>query len=245
MRSNRIAIVLILMTVPHVALAYRPFDSTDAAVADAGLIEIELGPVAYIDRRDGSVTEAPVMTTNVGLADRWEAVIDAARAITRSPHERDVETVEAALLLKGVVRDGALQEQTGWSIATEFGVLLPTVNGDDDYGATWGLIGSRELGRTMIHVNAALAQNREGNTELFSGLIVEDVASGPVRPVVELTLGYERGADTQSAGALIGAIWQRGENLSFDMAARAVREDQVWGYEGRIGVTWAFAPARK
>jgi hypothetical protein len=26
---------------------------------------------------------------------------------------------------------------------------------------------------------------------------------------------------------------------------RAVRENQVWSYEGRMGVTWAFAPARK
>ena len=245
MCSKRIAIALVLLADPHAALAYRPFDSTDAAVADPGVIEIELGPVAYTDLRHASVTEAPVVTVNAGLADGWEAVIDAARAITRSPDQPDIETVEAALLLKRILRDGALQEQAGWSIATEFGVLLPTVNADDDSGATWALIGSRDMGRTMIHVNASLAQNRDGNTELITGLIVEDVASGPVRPVAELTFGYERGTDTRSAGALLGAIWERGENLSFDTAVRAVREDEAWSYEGRIGVTWAFAAARK
>jgi hypothetical protein len=245
MRSNRIALAFALWAGPHAALAYRPFDSTDAAIADPGVIEIELGPVAYTDLPGASVTELPVVTVNVGVAAGWETVIDASRAITRSPHDHDIETVEAALLFKRIVRDGVLQEQAGWSIATEFGVLLPTVNADDDYGATWALVGSRGMGGTMVHVNAALAQNRDGNTELFGGLIVEVLAGALVRPVAELTFQYERGSDTRSGGALFGAIWERGENLSFDMAVRAVREDQAWSYEGRIGVTWAFALARK
>ncbi len=79
--------------------------------------------MAYTHVRHGSVTELPVVTVNAGVADGWEVVIDAARAITRSPDEHDIETAEAALLLKRIVRDGVLQDQTGWSIATEFGVL--------------------------------------------------------------------------------------------------------------------------
>jgi hypothetical protein len=245
MRSIRVAIALALLAGPQAALAYRPFDSTDAAVADPGVVEVELGPLAYTDLPSGSITELPLMTVNVGVAFGWETVIDAERAIARSPRAHDIETVETALLLKRIVRDGVLHEQAGWSIATEFGVLLPTVNGDDDYGATWALIGSRGIGRTMVHVNATLAQNRDGNTELVSGLIVEDLASSPVRPVAELTLQYERGTDARSGGALVGAIWERGENLSFDMAVRAVRDEQAWSYEGRVGLTWVFASARK
>jgi hypothetical protein len=34
------------------AVAYRPFDGTDAAVADTGDVEIELGPVEYL--REGA-----------------------------------------------------------------------------------------------------------------------------------------------------------------------------------------------
>jgi hypothetical protein len=245
MCAKRIRLGFVLLVAPHVALAYRPFDSTDAAVASPKEIEIEFGPVAYTDSRHASITDAPVVTVNVGLVDGWEAVIDAARTITRSSFERDTETVETALMLKRVLRDGVLQEQAGWSIATEFGVLFPTSHSDDDYGASWALIGSQAVGRTVVHVNAALAQNRDGNTELFTGLIVEAMTSEPVRPVVELTFEYERGTETRSAGALVGAIWERSDNLSFDIAARAVREDHEWSYEGRIGVTWAFAMARK
>jgi hypothetical protein len=245
MPAKRIAIALALLASPHAAVAYRPFDSTDAAVADPGEIEIELGPVAYTDAPRASVTEAPVLTINSGLADGWEAVLDASRAITHASGEHDIETVEKALMLKHVLRDGALQEQAGWSIATEFGVLLPTVNADDDYGGTLALIGSREMGRTMIHVNAGIAENRDGNTELFSGLIVEGWTGAPVRPVAELTFEHERQADRRSAGALLGAIWERAENFSFDIAVRAIREDHDWSYEGRLGLTWAFAFARK
>jgi hypothetical protein len=245
MLAKRIAIALALLAGPHAALAYRPFDSTDAAVADPREVEIELGPVAYTDSQHASVIEAPVVTVNAGLGDSWEAVLDAARAVTHSPNEHDLEAIETALLLKHVLRDGVLQEQAGWSIATEFGVLLPTVNADDDYGASLALIGSREIERAMIHVNAAVAENRDGNTELFSGLIVEGLTSSPVRPVAELTFQDERGTDTRSAGALLGAIWERDEALSFDLAVRAVREDHEWSYQGRIGFTWAFTVARK
>jgi hypothetical protein len=245
MLVKRIAIALAWLAGPHAALAYRPFDSTDAAVAAPREVEIELGPVAYTDSRHASVTEVPIVTVNAGLGDSWEAVLDAARAVTHSPNEHDIETIETALLFKHVLRDGVLQEQAGWSMATEFGVLLPTVNADDDYGASLAIIGSRQIGRTMIHVNAAAAENRDGNTELFSGLIVEGFASSSVRPVAELTFEDERGTDTRSAGALLGAIWERDEALSFDLAVRAVREDHEWSYESRIGVTWAFAVARK
>ena len=244
MPARWIAIALALLASPHAAFAYRPFDSTDASVANPREIEIELGPVAYTDSRHGSIAEAPVVTINAGLGNSWEAVLDAARVVTHSSHEHDIETVETALQLKHVLRDGVLQEQAGWSVAAEFGVLLPTVHADDDYGASLALIGSREIGRAMIHVNAAVAENRDGNTELFGGLIVEGTTRSPVRPVAELTVEDERGADTPSAGALLGAIWERNEALSFDLAARAIRADHDWSYECRIGVTWAFAVAR-
>ena len=245
MCAKRIRLGFVLLVAPHVALAYRPFDSTDAAVASPKEIEIEFGPVAYTDSRHASITDAPVVTVNVGLVDRWEAVIDATRVVTRSRFKHDTETVETALMLKRVLRDGVLQERTGWSTATEFGVLFPTVHSDDDYGATLALIGSRAIGHTMIHLNAELAENRDGNAELFGGLIVEAMMSMPVRPVAELTFEYERGTDTRNAGVLVGAIWERSDNLSFDIAARAVCEDHDWSYESRIGITWVFAAARK
>jgi hypothetical protein len=222
------------------AHAYRPFESTDASIVDVGLIEIELGPVAYTDAPLGSIVELPTLTLNAGLSSRWEFVIDATRAIARFSGT-SVETVETALSLKGIVKQGALQDADGWSVATEFGVLLPARNGDDDYGAALAVIGSRRGGDSMLHLNAAISQTREGNTELFSGLVLEGSADARVRPVLELTFGSEDDTENRSWSALLGAIWRYGKALSFDVAARAIRESGAWSYQGRFGLTWIFA----
>ena len=37
------------------ALAYRPFDGTDAAVAGTGEVEVELGPVEYFAKEPSAV----------------------------------------------------------------------------------------------------------------------------------------------------------------------------------------------
>src|SRR5206468_12853417 len=48
---NRIALLLLVSTSiigwSGISFAYRPFDSTDAAVADVGQLEVELGPVGF------------------------------------------------------------------------------------------------------------------------------------------------------------------------------------------------------
>src|SRR5215510_6163437 len=58
------------------AEAYRPFDSTDAAVAREGRCEIELGPVGYIFQPDGDLLVAPAVIFNFALSGRWEAVLE-------------------------------------------------------------------------------------------------------------------------------------------------------------------------
>src|SRR5262245_22733947 len=64
---------LLAMTVP--ALAYRPFDGTDAAVADKGELEAELQPAGI--RREGSenVLIAPAFVLNFGFTKNWEAIL--------------------------------------------------------------------------------------------------------------------------------------------------------------------------
>lgn len=226
------------------AHAYRPFESTDASVVDVGVVEIELGPVAYVDESDGSTMQAPVLTLNAGISPDWELVIDATRAVTRSSTTRNVETLETAALLKGMLRNGALQQNSGWSVATEFGMLLPTRNADDDYGATLSVIGSFESQQTVLHLNGGVARNRSGNMELFSGVILEGTGAAAVRPVAEVTFEFEDGSSNRIVSTLLGAIWRRSDRLSFDIAARAIHEADAWSYEGRIGLTWSFALAR-
>ena len=50
------------------AEAYRPFDGTDAAVADTGDVEIELGPVEYLREGAERTLLAPDLRINYGLS---------------------------------------------------------------------------------------------------------------------------------------------------------------------------------
>ncbi len=75
------------------AAAYRPFDGTDAAVADVGEVEIEFQPIGAI--RAGQTKEISDAILNFGFAERWELVLQATprrypkasvRSAFRMPH---------------------------------------------------------------------------------------------------------------------------------------------------------------
>jgi hypothetical protein len=111
------------------ALAYRPFDGTDAAVADVNEVEIELGPLGW--RKDNSQTTliAPAFIYNYGFAERWEFVAQGQFETPLSP-TGPTSLAATGAFLKYVVKPGVLQDQSGLSTASEFGPLLPEVNGD-------------------------------------------------------------------------------------------------------------------
>lgn len=56
-----------LLAVAHDAHAYRPFDGTDADVAEPGEIELHLGPLQGV-RTHGANVYAPGLVFNYGLA---------------------------------------------------------------------------------------------------------------------------------------------------------------------------------
>jgi len=58
------------------AFAYRPFDSTDAAVADRGAVEFECGPIGYIVEAGDRSLIVPAAILNIGLANGWEIVAE-------------------------------------------------------------------------------------------------------------------------------------------------------------------------
>src|SRR6185369_12815920 len=110
---------------PLPAAAYRPFDGTDAAVADVGEVEIEFQPIGAI--RAGPTNGLSDAIFNYGFADRWELVLQG----TAQPLPDTVGPLSVAdgAFLKYVVRPGVLQDKSGPSIATEFGPLLPAAGG--------------------------------------------------------------------------------------------------------------------
>src|SRR5256885_192755 len=122
-------LVLCLLPLSEPALALRPYDSTDADVAKQGEFELELGPVGR--RREGSkrIEVAPAVIGNLGLEGNRELVIQGQREVALDREPRSA-IVDNGIFIKQVLRKGTLQDASGASIATEYGLLLPSVHGE-------------------------------------------------------------------------------------------------------------------
>jgi hypothetical protein len=118
------------------ANAFRPFDGTDAAVAGLGELELELEPAGLLRQGAERTLIAPAAILSVGVAEAWEAVLEGQRETGLSPASGRSSLVGNGAFLKGVVRDGVLQEKSGPSIATEVGVLLPGINDESGLGGS-------------------------------------------------------------------------------------------------------------
>jgi hypothetical protein len=244
-RGSRRRLALLLPAIgaclPLTALAYRPFDSTDADVAEVGKIELELGPLGYVEGGGNHGLFAPSVILNWGFVPQWELVLQGRNLILIEPEpgDQNPKIVETGLFLKGVVRKGALQGETGPSIATEIGPLLPTLHDEPGVGVSGALIVSERWPAATVHLNGEVELSRAHNLELFGGLIVEGPYAWTVRPVAEVFVDREFGRGRQVSG-LVGAIWRVAENFSLDAAVRDARKDGRDFLELRAGLTWAF-----
>ena len=241
---NRAAAIVIFpciaVALPRPAFAYRPFDSTDAAVAEKGDLELELGPLGFLKTDAGRFLVAPSAIFNLGIARDWELVLQGRHFILLDGMAGDsrFRLIDTGLFLKGVLREGSLQEVHGPSVAIEVGPLLPTINGEPGIGATATLIVSQQWKPVTLHVNGEVTLTRAGNLDLFGGAILEGPREWAVRPVVEAFVEREFGAAFVLSG-LVGAIWQLKEGLSLDIALRAARVDTNTALQVRAGLTWA------
>jgi opacity protein-like surface antigen len=221
------------------AQAYRPFDGTDAAVAETGEVEIELGPVGYL--RDGAdrTLSAPNLRINYGFTPGWEATLEGILAHGLTADIPGTRLVENEALLKTVLREGSLQEKSGPSIATEFGVLLPGINDEHGTGAVLNGIISQRWDWGTAHLNAQIELTREQHADYFLDTIIEGPHDWVVRPVAEIF--YERDVDQfRTRSALIGAIWQVQDNIAVDFGLRGAHVNDHTVGEIRAGVTFAF-----
>ena len=239
-RSLGLLLLTSLMTVggPQAAFAYRPFDSTDPAVAEPGEVEIELSPVSFRQSESGQTWIAPQLRFNYGVAPNWELVIEGQGEFHRG--SKGV-MVDNAVFLKTVVREGTLQEQTGPSIAIEFGTLLPGINDEAGFGAELAGIIGNQWSWGAIHFTAAATLTRDNRGEMFLGSIIEGPSDWTVRPVAEIVYEREFGTSTEVVAALAGVIWEAREGLAFDFAVRQAAVDGEPETEIRIGLTFAFS----
>src|SRR5262252_6056282 len=221
------------------AVAYRPFDGTDAAVAETGEIEVELDPVEYLRAGAERALLAPDLRINYGFIPRSEAALEGKLTHGLTAGVPGTSLVESDVLLKGVLREGSLQEKPGPSIATEFGVLLPGINDERGTGAVLNAIASQRWDWGTVHLNAQFALTREQHADYFLDTIIEGPHDWAVRPVAEFF--YERDiALFQTGSALVGGIWQVQDNIAVDFAVRGARISDHTAGELRVGVTFAF-----
>jgi hypothetical protein len=220
------------------AAAYRPFDGTDAAVAGLNEVEIELQPAGALQAGSQSTLIAPQVVYNYGFAERWEVVLQGQVETPLSPS--GVSSLAATgAFLKYVARPGVLQNETGASIAVEFGPLLPGINADPGVGFSWNTIVSQRWDWGTAHLNVETNLTRDQHGEAFLDVILEGPSTWKVRPVFEVF--YDKvWTQTESRSALIGAIWQVENELSLDAAFRYALVNGHPVNEIRAGMTFAF-----
>ena len=226
-----------MAALPESAFAYRPFDSTDPAVADLGDVEVELSPLSYRRGEQKRTWIIPQLRLNYGFAQDWEVVLEGQG---EQPEGMRGRLVENALSVKNILKEGSLQDKEGASIALETGLLLPGINDENGLGASIAGIAGEKFSWGAVHVNLAGSLTRDQRGEIFFGAILEGPDKWAVRPVAEFVFVRETGGHRETA-LLGGAIWQAKEGLAFDFAVRQAENDGRPETEIRAGLTFSFS----
>jgi hypothetical protein len=220
------------------SFAYRPFDGTDAAVAAPGEVETELGPLGYLREGHAENLVVPAGVLNLGVVPGWELVLQG-RGERPLGRAAPFTFGDSGVFLKGVLRDGALQDKPGLSIATEVGVLTPGIDTDNGTGGSVAGIVSGRWSWGTAHLNLAGALTRDHHADLFAGAILEGPWNWTVRPVAEVFVEREVARATTLSG-LVGAIWRVSDDLAFDIGVRHADTGGRGVEEVRAGLTFSF-----
>jgi len=245
-RSSLLSSLVVVagLTWTSVAKAYRPFDGTDADVADTGDFELELGPVHWYSQGDAHYLLAPATVLNLGLVHRWELVIDFQNyvGIDQPPGEARDRLLDTDVLLKSVLVEGSVQGKGfGPSVAAEFGPLVPNTQGEQGFGASLDVIVSQHWRPLTLHLNNWFELSRgDLQPSWFEGLIIEGNQDEPVRPVSEWFVEHDFGANSTSFSGLVGAIWHARDELDFDVGLREANLSGQRATEVRLGLAWTL-----
>jgi len=223
------------------ASGYRPFVSTDAAVADPKEIEIELGYFTLERTKDENTFVIPRAVLNYGLLKNWEAVAEF--AIQRAP-DAELDVIDPAISLKGVLKEGVLQEKDGFGLAVEASALLPSSEkGEGRFGFEGIAILSDKLGPFTFHLNGGLGIERStGDLVGIWGVIGELPVAKGLRLVGEVN-GEKPRREDQRDSALLGVIWQpwSDKNLWLDAGIRRGFTGATADWQLTLGITFSFA----
>jgi hypothetical protein len=222
------------------AFAYRPFVSTDAAVADKNEWEIELGLFSMSHDKGQNVIFIPSLRINYGISKNWEIVGEFDLQVYKEGKDRDSELTEPALFLKGVLREGILQDQEGSSFVVEMGVLLPsTVEGKRKAGIEGIVVFSGKTSDLIYHLNLGGELDREEFAPHgIWGIILEYPFEGRFRLVAEVNGSFQRGGHPENSG-LIGFILKSGGfDLDFGIRKGFSTEASDWALTTGIAISF-------
>ena len=109
----QLSVGLCLMLTPATpAFAFRPFDGTDAAVADTGKMEVELQPAGRLHDESGTTLIAPAARFNFGLIEGWEGVLE---GLVETPLSASGPSILSAA---GAFLNRLLKMQLKWALAS-------------------------------------------------------------------------------------------------------------------------------
>ena len=221
------------------AWGYRPFVSTDAAVAERARMEIELGYFTLARTQGENTFLTPQIVVNYGFAQNLELVGEAG---VEKPPNAGPQLVDPALFLKAVVKEGLLQEKEGVSVAVELGPLLPSTRPEERRLGFEGIgIVSHRVSLFTFHLNAGGGVDREG-TRPFAiwGLITELPVVPQLRLVGEVN-GESVHGQAANNSALLGVLWQSPlPNVVFDVGIRRGFSHGAPDWLCTTGVTFSF-----
>lgn len=239
MRRAAFAALALLSAVP--ARAYRPFVSTDASVAAPKTVELELGYFGLARTRGQDGYSTPQAVINYGARERLE--VDGEFAV-QHPQGGRSQVVDAALNLKGVLREGVLQDKAGPSVAAEGGALLPeSGTGNPKLGYEQTFILSHRVLNAFLHWNVGGGWERSASLPFANwGLIAEVPVWRALRAVGEVNGASVRGEVPDNSG-LIGAIWDTGwKDVALDAGYRRGLSAAAADWAVTAGFTVSFRP---
>jgi hypothetical protein len=225
---------------PSRAEAYRPFISTDAAVADPKELEIELGHFTLRREQGESTFLIPSAVLNYGLWRNLELVGEF--RVARSP-SGGMEMVDPGVFLKAVIKEGVLQEHDGVGVAIEAGPLLPsTVRGERGVGFEAIGIVSGRIAPLTVHVNVGGGIDRSAAKPFGLWGVISELPVHPRLRIVAEVAGESVMDKPANNSALLGMIWQpSSKNVYWDIGVRRGMTRGAPDWEVTTGITFAVS----
>jgi hypothetical protein len=143
--------------------------------------------------------------------------------------------------VKGVVKEGVLQDKPGLSVAVEAALLLPSTL-PREHGVGFEAIGivSGKLAPVTVHVNGGGGLDRDGHVFGIWGVIGELPFHSKLRLVSEVNGETAQGVRPTNS-ALLGLIWQpTSRNVFLDAGVRHGISHAAPDWQFTIGLTFGF-----